>query len=149
MIQARALLMAAKNQIGDYHTSILLPDHLQKTNTKQNPPKIKTSIGHTCESGFGYVVGRQEGEKAHLDLFVCFNAPRTGDIPRHPLITTLIKKDKKNPNLYAHRTAAPFLKKETITAGLDFFFFGKIMHFLMELYRTRTNNKTPHLNYKD
>lgn len=59
------------------------------------------------------------------------------------------KKKTKNPNLYAHRTAAPFLKKETITAGLDFFFFGKIMHFLMELYRTRTNNKTPHLNYKD
>jgi len=87
-------------------------DHLQKTNTKQNPPKIKTSIGHTGESGFGYVVGRQEGEKAHLDLFVCFNAPRAGDIPRHPLITTLMKKKTKKTQIF-RPTVRPlhFLKR--------------------------------------
>jgi len=38
MIQAHTLLMTAKNQTEDEHTSILLHDHLQKANTTQKSP---------------------------------------------------------------------------------------------------------------
>ena len=68
MIQAHTLLITAKNQTEEEHTSILLHDHLQKTNTTQNPPQIKTSIGHTGERDFGCAADREEGEKAHLNL---------------------------------------------------------------------------------
>ena len=50
------------------YTSILLHEHLQKNKRHAKTPQIKTLIGHTSERGFGCASGREEGEKAHLNL---------------------------------------------------------------------------------
>ena len=40
----------------------------EKNKHHAKTPQIKTLIGHTSDRGFGCAAGREEGEKAHLNL---------------------------------------------------------------------------------